>query len=119
MSLALGLKVRRRRSDIGVFPKRSLVLYVPSTRVKGILCYMSLAQGLKGSFVLYVPSTRVKKVVVCHMSLAQGFMKAYRFVRRGSRKRRFSMGVYRFVRFYYQRRVCARTYRFTLLGSQK
>ena len=51
------------------------MLYVPNTRVKrGILCYTSLARGLKGrirrsdirvlpksSFVLYVPSTRVKK----------------------------------------------------------
>src|SRR5438270_2615565 len=74
-SLALGLKSRIRRSDIEVFPGRSCVLYVPSTRVQKIVaCHTSLAQGLKGrirrsdigvfprrSYVLYVPSTRVKK----------------------------------------------------------
>src|SRR3954464_13101374 len=46
--LALGLKGRIRQSDIGVFPRRSCVLYVPSTRVQKIVaCHMSLAQGLE------------------------------------------------------------------------
>src|SRR3954464_3604505 len=72
-SLALGLEGRIRRSDIGVFPRRSCVLYVPSTRDQRIVaCHMSLAQGLGNSFVLYVPSTRVKEVL-CYMPLEQGF----------------------------------------------
>ena len=50
MSLARGLKGRIRRSDIGVFPKRGCVLYVPSTRVKR-------------SCVLYVPSTSVHESI--------------------------------------------------------
>src|SRR3954464_2401396 len=62
MSLALGLKDRIRRSEIGVFPRKSCVLYVPSTRVQKIVaCNMSLAQGLGSSFVLYVPSTRIQR----------------------------------------------------------
>src|SRR3954467_3588454 len=63
MSLALGLKSRIRRSDIGVFPRRSCVLYVPSTRVPReiVACHTSLAQGLGSSFVLYVPSTRIQR----------------------------------------------------------
>ena len=76
-SLALGLESRIRRSDIGVFPRRSCVLYVPSTRVQ------------RDCGVPYVPGTRVKrcclpyvlgrrvKEVLCYMSLAQGLMKAY------------------------------------------
>src|SRR4051812_10626501 len=77
MSLALGLIGRIRRSEIGVFPRRSCVLYVPSTRVQKescvpyvpgtrvkreiVACHTSLAQGLGSSFVLYVPSTRVQR----------------------------------------------------------
>src|SRR3954467_3756019 len=99
-SLAQGLESRIRRSDVGVFPRRSCVLYVPSTRVQReiVVCHTSLAQGLGSSFVLYVPSTRVQrdccvpyvpgtrakrcfmsyvpgrrvKEVLCYMPLAQG-----------------------------------------------
>src|SRR5438270_13091641 len=61
-SLARGLESRIKRSDIGVFPGRSRVLYVPSRRDQRIVaCHMSLAQGLGSSFVLYVPSTRVQR----------------------------------------------------------
>src|SRR3954463_7195072 len=59
MPLAPELKGRRRRTDIGVFPKKSFVLYVPSTRVKR-------------SFVLDASSTRVKRDL-CHMTPALGF----------------------------------------------
>src|SRR3954468_21235878 len=63
MSLALGLKSMIRRSEIRVFPRRSCVLYVRSTRVQReiVACHTSLAQGLGSSFVLYVPSTRVQR----------------------------------------------------------
>src|SRR3954469_24616773 len=76
MSLARGLKGRIRRSGIGVFPKRSCVLYIPSTRakrcrmpyvpgrrVKEVLCYMPLAQEFKRDYVPYFPSTRVHESV--------------------------------------------------------
>src|SRR5204863_4213 len=64
MSLAQGLGSRIRRSDIGVFSRRSCALYVPSTRVQEIVaCHMSLVQGLGSSFVLYVPSMRVHESI--------------------------------------------------------
>src|SRR3954471_521494 len=103
MSLARRLKGRIRRSGIGVFPKRSCVLYVPSTRakrccmpyvpgrrVKEVLCYMPLAQGFKRSYVLYVPSTKVHESIPVR--------------RRGFRKRRFLMEVYRCVRLDFRKK---------------
>src|SRR3954471_16837430 len=86
-SLARGLKGRIRRSDIGVFPKRSCVLYIPSTRakrccmpyvpgrrVKEVLYYMPLAQGFKRDYVPYIPGMRVHESIPVR--------------RRGFRKRR-------------------------------
>ena len=67
MSLALGLKGRIRQSGIGVFPKKSCVLYIPSTRVKRYYAPYVPGTSVKGDFVLYVPSTRVKRSRVLYV----------------------------------------------------
>src|SRR4051812_27849040 len=63
MSLARGFKDRIRQSGIGVFPKKSCVLYVPSTRVKRCFVLYVPSTRVKRSRVLYVPSTRVHESV--------------------------------------------------------
>src|SRR3954466_11099444 len=122
MSLARGLRGRIRRSDIGVFPKRSCVLYVPSTRakrcctpyvpgrrVKEVLCYMPLAQGFKKDYVPYIPGMRVERSCVLYVPSTR-VHESIPVRRRSFRKRRFLMEVYRCVQLDFQKKsLCENT----------
>src|SRR5436190_471498 len=78
--------------------RNSYVPYVPGTRVQRDSCvpYVSGTRVKRGCMP-YVPGRRVKEVL-CYMSLAQGFMKAYRVCWCGSRKRKFLMEACQYVR---------------------
>src|SRR5436190_13956523 len=67
MFLARGFKDRIRQLGIRVFPKKSCVLYVPSTRVKRCFVLYVPSTRVKRGCVLYVPSTRVKRSCVLYV----------------------------------------------------